>query len=210
VGAGLPVIATLRDLMASGETIAKVEGMFSGTLSYLFNTFDGAAPFSLLVRDAHAMGYTEPDPRDDLSGEDVARKLLILARQIGIKMELEDVEVERLVPPHLSNMAFSPHFFTAYGAHDAEMQERVRCARSRGAVLRYVGTLEGGHARAELREFSRDHRFATTAGTDNVVALTTSRYSRTPLILQGPGAGADVTAGGVLSDVVKLARSAQW
>ncbi len=209
VGAGLPVIATLRDLMASGETIAKVEGIFSGTLSYLFNTFDGAAPFSLLVRDAHAMGYTEPDPRDDLSGEDVARKLLILARQIGMKMELEDVAVERLLPPHLSNMAFSPHFFTAYGAHDAEMQERVRCARSRGAVLRYVGTLEGGHARAELREFSRDHPFAKTAGTDNVVALTTSRYSRTPLVLQGPGAGADVTAGGVLSDVVKLARSAE-
>jgi aspartokinase/homoserine dehydrogenase 1 len=209
VGAGLPVIATLQDLMASGDTIAKVEGIFSGTLSYLFNTFDESARFSQLVRDAHAMGYTEPDPRDDLSGEDVGRKLLILARQIGLKMELEDIEVERLVPPHLSTGAFSPQFFTAYAAHDGEMQERVRGARSRGAVVRYVGTLEGGHARAELREFARDHPFATTAGTDNVVSFTTSRYSRTPLILQGPGAGADVTASGVLSDVVKLARSAQ-
>jgi aspartokinase/homoserine dehydrogenase 1 len=209
VGAGLPVIATLRDLMASGETIAKVEGIFSGTLSYLFNTFDGAAPFSLLVRDAHAMGYTEPDPRDDLSGEDVARKLLILARQIGSKTELEDVDVERLVPRHLSDTAFSPQFFTAYAAHDAEMQERVRSARSRGAVVRYVGTLEGGRARAGLRELSRDHPFAATTGTDNVIAFTTSRYSQTPLILRGPGAGADVTAGGVLSDVIKLARSAQ-
>ena len=123
----------------------------------------------------------------DLSGADVARKLLILARQIGLKMDLEDIEVERLVPPHLSDGAFSPQFFTAYAAHDAEMQERVLCARSRGAVLRYVGTLEGGRAHAELREFSRDHPFATTAGTDNVVALTTTRYSRTPLILQGPG-----------------------
>jgi aspartokinase/homoserine dehydrogenase 1 len=211
VGAGLPVIATLQDLMASGEAIAKVEGIFSGTLSYLFNTFDDSAGFSRLVRDAHAMGYTEPDPRDDLSGQDVARKLLILARQIGLKMELEDIEVERLVPPHLGDGAFSPQFFTAYAAHDAEMQERVRGARSRGAVLRYVGTLEGGRAHAELREFSRDHPFATTAGTDNVVALTTTRYTQTPLILRGPGAGADVTAGSVLSDVVKLARSAhRW
>jgi len=208
VGAGLPVIATLQDLMASGETIAKVEGIFSGTLSYLFNTLDGSARFSRLVRDAHAMGYTEPDPRHDLSGEDVGRKLLILARQIGLKMELEDIAVERLVPPHLSSGAFSPQFFTAYEAHDAEMQERVQCARSRGAVLRYVGTIEGGRAHAELREFSHDHPFATTAGTDNVVALTTTRYAQTPLILRGPGAGADVTAGGVLSDVVKLARSA--
>ena len=207
VGAGLPVLATLQDLMASGEAIAKVEGIFSGTLSYLFNTFDGSGRFSRLVADAHAMGYTEPDPRTDLSGADVGRKLLILARQIGLKMDLEDVEVERLVPPHLSDGAFSPQFFTAVAAHDAEMRERVLCARSRGAVLRYVGTLEGGRAHAELREFSRDHPFATTAGTDNVVALTTTRYSRTPLILQGPGAGAEVTAGSVLSDVVKLARS---
>jgi aspartokinase/homoserine dehydrogenase 1 len=208
VGAGLPVIATLHDLMAGGDTIAKIEGIFSGTLSYLFNTFDGDAPFSLLVRDAHAMGYTEPDPRDDLSGEDVARKLLILARQIGLKMELEQVEVEGLVPPHLRDMAFSPQFFTAYATHDAEIQERVRCARSRGAVVRYVGTLENGRARAQLRELPRDHPFATTAGTDNVVAFTTSRYTQTPLILRGPGAGAEVTAGSVLSDVVKLARSA--
>ena len=154
------------------------------------------------------MGYTEPDPRDRSQRRRTsARKLLILARQIGLKMDLEDIEVERLVPPHLSDGAFSPQFFTAYAAHDAEMQERVRCARSRGAVLRYVGTLEGGRAHAELREFSRDHPFATTAGTDNVVAFTTTRYSRTPLILQGPGAGAEVTAGSVLSDVVKLARS---
>jgi aspartokinase/homoserine dehydrogenase 1 len=209
VGAGLPVIATLRDLMAGGDIIAKVEGIFSGTLGYLFNTFDGASPFSTLVRNAHAMGYTEPDPRHDLSGEDVARKLLILARHIGLKMELEDVEAQSLVPGSLSDTAFSPLFFDAYAAHDAEMQERIRCARSRGAVVRYVGRLEGGHARAELRELPRDHPFAATTGTDNIVAFTTSRYSQTPLILQGPGAGADVTAGSVLSDVVRLARSAR-
>jgi bifunctional aspartokinase / homoserine dehydrogenase 1 len=209
VGAGLPVIATLHDLIASGETIARIEGIFSGTLSYLFNTFDGATPFSALVRDAHAMGYTEPDPRDDLSGQDVARKLLILARQIGVRMELEDVEVERLVPPHLTDAAFSPQFFAAYAAHDAGMQERIRCARSRGAVVRYVGTLEGGRAHAELRELPVDHPFATTAGTDNIVAFTTSRYAHSPLILRGPGAGAEVTAGSVLSDLVKLARAAR-
>jgi aspartokinase/homoserine dehydrogenase 1 len=112
------------------------------------------------------------------------------------------------VPPSLGDAAFSPQFFTAYAEHDADMQQRVRCARSRGAVVRYVGTLEAGRARAELREYPGNHPFATTTGTDNVVAFTTSRYSPTPLILQGPGAGADVTAAGVLSDVVKLVRSA--
>jgi aspartokinase/homoserine dehydrogenase 1 len=203
-GAGLPVISTLSNLIASGDVITKVEGVFSGTLSYLFNTFDGTAPFSTLVRDAHRMGYTEPDPREDLSGQDVARKLLILARQTGLKMELDDVRVDSLVPRCLTGRPFSPQFFSTYAAHDAEMAQRVQRARARGTVLRYVGTLERGLARAEIREFPRDHFFAATKGCDNLIAFTTNRYAHRPLIVQGPGAGADVTAMGVFSDIFKL------
>ena len=181
-----------------------MEGVFSGTLSYLFNTFDGTTPFSALVREAHRLGYTEADPREDLTGQDVARKLLILARQTGVRMELEDVAVDSLLPRGLADGPFSPQFFAAYAAHDASMEDRLQRARAGGSVLRYVGTFERGRARAEIREFPRHHRFATTSGSDNIIAFTTNRYARTPLLVQGPGAGADVTAMGVFSDIFKL------
>jgi aspartokinase/homoserine dehydrogenase 1 len=204
VGAGLPIMSTLRDLIAGGDVITKVEGIVSGTLSYLFNTFDGTVPFSTLVRDAHRMGYTEPDPREDLNGQDVARKLLILARHTGSKMDLEQVSVDSLVPRCLTDGPFSPQFFSSYAAHDAEMGQRLQRAQARGAVLRYVGTLDRGRARAEIREFPRDHPFATTKGSDNIIAFTTNRYPRTPLVVQGPGAGVEVTAMGVVSDIFRL------
>jgi aspartokinase/homoserine dehydrogenase 1 len=204
VGAGLPIISTLRDLIASGDVITKVEGVFSGTLSYLFNNFDGTTSFSALVRDARRLGYTEADPREDLTGQDVARKLLILARQAGARLELADVAVDSLLPRGLTGGPFTPQFFSAYAAYDGEMGERFERARARGAVLRYVGTFEHGRARAEIKEFPRNHRFATTSGSDNIIAFTTHRYARTPLVVQGPGAGADVTAMGVFSDIFKL------
>jgi aspartokinase/homoserine dehydrogenase 1 len=204
VGAGLPIMSTLRDLIASGDEILKIEGILSGTLSYLFNNFDGSVPFSSLVRDAHRMGFTEPDPRDDLSGQDVARKLLILAREIGLKMELDEVKVDSLVPGPLRRSRFSSGFFDALAKYDAEVAARVDAARRRGAVLRYVGVLEHGRAQAGLKEFPRDHPVASAKGSDNVIAFTTKRYRRTPLVVQGPGAGADVTAMGVFSDILKL------
>jgi aspartokinase/homoserine dehydrogenase 1 len=204
VGAGLPVVSTLRDLIASGDEIVRIEGILSGTLSYLFNTFDGSAPFSALVADAHRMGFTEPDPREDLSGQDVARKLLILARQIGLRMDLDEVEVDSLVPAPLARGVYSSRFLTAFQRYDGAMADRVRRAASRGAVLRYVGTLERGRARAGLKEFPRNHPVAAAKGSDNVIAFTTKRYARTPLVVQGPGAGADVTAMGVFSDILKL------
>jgi aspartokinase/homoserine dehydrogenase 1 len=204
VGAGLPVMSTIRDLIASGDTIEKIEGVFSGTLSFLFNTFDGSVPFSSLVQSALEGGLTEPDPRDDLSGQDVARKLLILARQSGSQMEIADVRVESLVPGKLASGRFSPRFFAAFAKADGVMAQRFKRAQSRRAVLRYVGVLEKNRARAGLKEFSRDHPLAGTKGSDNVIAFTTKRYSRTPLVIQGPGAGADVTAMGVFSDILKL------
>jgi aspartokinase/homoserine dehydrogenase 1 len=204
VGAGLPIMSTLRDLIASGDEILKIEGILSGTLSYLFNSFDGRVPFSALVRDAHRLAFTEPDPRDDLSGQDVARKLLILAREIGLRMELDDVSVDSLVPRALRSGKFSERFFENLAKYDAEVADRVEAARRRGAVLRYVGVLENGRAQAGLKEFPRDHPVASAKGSDNVIAFTTKRYRRTPLVVQGPGAGADVTAMGVFSDILKL------
>jgi aspartokinase/homoserine dehydrogenase 1 len=204
VGAGLPIMSTLRDLIASGDEILKIEGILSGTLSYLFNSFDGGVPFSALVRDAHRLAFTEPDPRDDLSGQDVARKLLILAREIGLRMELDDVRVDSLVPRPLRKGKFSDRFFDNLAKYDAEVADRVEGARRRGAVLRYVGVLESGRAQAGLKEFPRDHPVASAKGSDNVIAFTTKRYRRTPLVVQGPGAGADVTAMGVFSDILKL------
>jgi len=197
-------MSTLRDLIASGDEILKIEGILSGTLSYLFNNFDGRVPFSSLVREAHRLGLTEPDPRDDLSGQDVARKLLILAREIGLRMELDEVKVDSLVPRPLRRGRFSGRFFSALARYDLDIAARVVSARRRGAVLRHVGILEHGRAQAGLKEFPRDHPVASAKGSDNVIAFTTTRYRRTPLVVQGPGAGADVTAMGVFSDILKL------
>jgi bifunctional aspartokinase / homoserine dehydrogenase 1 len=204
VGAGLPVVSTLRDLIASGDEIVRIEGILSGTLSYLFNTYDGRISFSSLVREAHRLGYTEPDPREDLSGMDVARKLLILARQIGLKMDLSEVRVDSLVPRALARGKFSDRVLTALARYDGDMAKRVARAGARGNVLRYVGTLENGRAQAGLKEYPRNHPVASAKGSDNVFAFTTKRYAGTPLVVQGPGAGADVTAMGVFSDVLKL------
>lgn len=204
VGAGLPIISTLQDLVASGDSIQKIEGILSGTLSYLLNTYDGSGSFSELVREAHAVGFTEPDPREDLSGNDVARKLLILARQMGIRMEMKDIEVETLVPKKLRGGDFEKSFFDRYSIMDKAMAQRYATALAKGKVLRYVGVLEGGKARAGIAEFPRSHPLANTRGSDNIIAFTTERYARTPLVVQGPGAGAEVTAMGVFSDILKL------
>jgi aspartokinase/homoserine dehydrogenase 1 len=205
VGAGLPIIHTLRDLVETGDEVRRVEGVLSGTLSFIFNSLDGTRAFSEVVRDAHARGFTEPDPRDDLSGTDVARKLIILARELGHEVELADVPVESLVPEEL-RAASAEEFLSGLARHDGAMDELLRGARERGEVLRYVGAIdETGRASAGLRPFPFDHPFANLQGSDNVVSFRTARYDAQPMIVRGPGAGPEVTAAGVFSDMLRLA-----
>ncbi|HTT41957.1 MAG TPA: bifunctional aspartate kinase/homoserine dehydrogenase I [Steroidobacteraceae bacterium] len=205
VGAGLPVVQTLRDLRETGDDIKSIEGIFSGTLAYLFNVYDGSSSFSNIVQEARTRGFTEPDPRDDLSGMDVARKLIILAREMGLALELKDVQVESLVPPELVHGSIE-EFMTHLPRYDAAMQERLQAARARGRVLRYTGKITAeGEATVGLQELERPHPFANIALTDNVVRFATRRYCENPLIVQGPGAGPEVTAGGVFADILRLA-----
>ncbi len=205
VGAGLPIMLTVRDLRETGDGIHKIEGIFSGTLAYLFNVYDGSVPFSTIVRDARAQGFTEPDPRDDLSGMDFARKLVILGREMGLPLELADVEVENLVPEDLRECSVAD-FLERLPAHDARMHELYGAARSEGSVLRYVGRLTAaGKATVSLERLAARHAFANLALTDNVVRFETDRYCENPLIVQGPGAGPAVTAGGVFGDLLRLA-----
>lgn len=205
VGAGLPVINTLQDLVVTGDGIERISGIFSGTLAYLFNVFDGSRPFSAIVREANDRGYTEPDPRDDLSGMDVARKAVILAREAGMQLELADIEVESLVPPALAG-ADVGEFLDRLADFDAPMEARLDAARARGEVLRYVADIEieTGKARVELQSFAKDHPFANISLTDNIVQFVTERYSENPLIIRGPGAGPDVTAAGIFADLLRL------
>jgi aspartokinase/homoserine dehydrogenase 1 len=205
VGAGLPIITTLRDLRETGDRIRQIEGVLSGTLAYLFNVYDGSAPFSAIVAEARRRGFTEPDPRDDLSGMDVARKLVILGREMGLDMELGSVEVESLVPAALRSCTVS-EFLERLPAHDADMGRRLLAAHRAGRLLRYVGRLGAeGRATVAVEEIDARHAFANLALTDNVVRFVTDRYSENPLIVQGPGAGPAVTAGGVFGDLLRLA-----
>jgi bifunctional aspartokinase / homoserine dehydrogenase 1 len=205
VGAGLPVIQTLRDLRETGDEITRIEGIFSGTLAYLFNVYDGSKPFSAIVREAKQLGFTEPDPRDDLSGTDVARKLIILGREMGLKLEMSDVEISSLVPSDLVSGS-SEEFLGGLSRYDEPMKQRYQEARSRGRVLRYVGAVAAnGRATVGLTELDAGHAFANIALTDNVVRFATARYCDNPLIVQGPGAGPAVTAGGVFADLLRLA-----
>ncbi|MEM1261593.1 MAG: bifunctional aspartate kinase/homoserine dehydrogenase I [Pseudomonadota bacterium] len=205
VGAGLPVIRTLQDLIETGDRVKRVDGIFSGTLAYLFNQYDGKVPFSTIVSEARAQGFTEPDPRDDLSGMDVARKVTILARELGWPVSLESLAVSSLVPEPLADVDVE-QFMAGLPSFDAAMAERLEQAHKSGKHLRYVGSLDvNDGASVGLVEVDSNHPFANINLTDNVIRFTTERYADNPLVVQGPGAGPDVTAAGVFADVLRLA-----
>ena len=208
VGAGLPVLSTLRRLRDCGDRLLALEGVFSGTLSWLFNHYDGSRPFSQLVREARTLGYAEPDPRIDLGGNDVARKLLILARSAGHAIDAGDVVIESLVPEALREVDVDV-FLDRLADFDAVLERRRADAARRGRVLRYLARVdESGGARVGLAEVESVHPAARLAGTDNLFALTTQRYRAQPLVIQGPGAGPEVTAQALLGDLLALRSSA--
>lgn len=208
VGAGLPVLSTLRRLRGCGDRLLALDGVFSGSLSWLFNHFDGDRPFSTLLRTAHALGYTEPDPRLDLGGADVARKLLILARSAGHALDAGRVEIASLVPEQLRDIGAAAFLERAVEL-DVALEARRAQAERTGRALRYLARLdEHGHARVGLAEVDPTHPAARLAGTDNLFALTTTRYREQPLVIQGPGAGPEVTAQALLGDLLALKRLA--
>ena len=205
VGAGLPVITTLKDLLHTGDQVRAVEGVLSGTLSWMFNTLTPDTPFSTLLREARRLGYTEPDPREDLSGLDFARKLVVLAREMGRSVRLEDVTIEDLAPGAPFGAPLED-LVLALRPVDARLRELQEAARARGEVLRYVGVIpEEGMPKVAMRALPMTHPFARLQGTDNVIAFRTARYHAQPLVVQGPGAGPEVTAGGVFGDLLRLA-----
>ncbi|RPE80974.1 homoserine dehydrogenase [Vulcaniibacterium tengchongense] len=205
VGAGLPLLRSLRELRAGGDRIHAIAGVLSGSLAWLFHRYDGMRPFSALLRQARDAGYTEPDPRDDLSGEDVRRKLLILARAAGHELESGEVEVASLVPPELAILSREA-LDAALPALDAPLRERYADAYKHGGKLRFVARFEHGRARVGLETLPPEHPLAGGAGTDNRVAIWSDRYREQPLAIQGPGAGAEVTAAALLDDALRLAR----
>jgi len=206
VGAALPIITTLRGLVDTGDEVRSVQGIFSGTLAYLFNVYDGTTQFSKIVRDAKASGYTEPDPRDDLSGMDVARKLTILARELGQTIEIGEFPVQSLVPEQLRDCSIE-EFLDRLPEFDADIDAIYERAERDGKKLRYVGHLGAdGSAAVRLDAVDIDHAFSHINLTDNIVQFETDRYSENPLVVQGPGAGPEVTAGGVFGDLLRLAQ----
>jgi len=210
VGAGLPIIAPLQNLRRAGDKVFAVEGIFSGTLSYIFNTWKPGMKFSAVVADARAQGFTEPDPRDDLGGVDVQRKVVILAREMGLKLELDDVPVESLVPEQLrdwkppAGVSVGDAFLAELDKYDDEMTALIEEAEAANEVLRFVGTIDmrSDSAFVKLGRFPKDHAFATTQHADNIVTIDSKWYTPRPLVVQGPGAGAAVTAAGVYGNIM--------
>lgn len=205
VGAGLPIISTLKDLLRSGDKVIKIEAILSGTLSYLFNVFQQGKTLSAALRDAQHKGFTEPDPREDLNGLDVMRKLLILVRECGHGLELADIQNKPLLPRACFDVYDVEEFYRQMEMHDPEFERKKADASARGHVLRYIASYENGHAAVGLQEIGPEHPFYHLSGSDNIISIFTERYQETPLVIKGQGAGADVTAGEVFADIIRTA-----
>jgi aspartokinase/homoserine dehydrogenase 1 len=207
VCAGLPVISTLRDLALSGDRVRRIEAVLSGTLSFIFNNYDGSKTFSALVREARAKGYTEPDPRDDLNAMDAARKALILARECGMALEFSQVSIEPILPPSCFRAKDVESFFIELEKSDGLFEKRRAAAAAEGRLLRYIAVVEEGSAKIFLRAEAAGSPFRSLTDSDNIVVITTDRYSTLPMVITGPGAGAQVTAGGIFADIVRIAKT---
>ncbi len=206
VGAGLPILNTMNDLVAGGDRILRIEGVLSGTLSYIFNSFTGEKPFSQIVREAKLKGYTEPDPRDDLNGLDVGRKLLILAREAGHTLELGDVNVQPVLPRAMLKGGSVEEFFRKLDGVNAQYESERAAAAREGKVLRYLASFAEGKAAVSLQRVGPDHPCYSLSGSDIVIAFSTVNCRDHPIVIKGPGAGADVTATGVFADIIRISH----
>jgi aspartokinase/homoserine dehydrogenase 1 len=206
VGAGLPIIETLKNLVHSGDKIHKIQAVLSGSLNFVFNNFDENTTFQNVVIQAQKEGYTEPDPKIDLSGVDVARKILILARESGYSLELEDIENQSFLPKESLQTTTNEAFFEALLKYENHFQEIYQKATKNNCRLKYVAQFENGKACVGLQEISSNHPFYNLEGSDNIVLFFTDRYSKNPLLIKGAGAGADVTASGIFADVIRIAN----
>ncbi len=207
VGAGLPVISTLGDLIKSGDKVNKIQAVLSGSLNFIFNTFKPGVSFADVVKQAGDEGYTEPDPKIDLSGVDVMRKILILIRESGVKIELDEIGNEEFIPEECMNTKTNEEFFASLKKHEEVFQKLVKDAEAKGARLKFVATYDKGKASVGLQEIPEGHPFYVLEGKDNIVLFYTNRYEDQPLVIKGAGAGAEVTASGIFADVMKIAHS---
>lgn len=204
VCAGLPVMTTLHDIIQTGDEVLQIEGVVSGTISYIFNQLAKGLPFSQIIKEAKTQGYTEPDPRDDLAGTDVARKVVILARELGHAVSLEDVHIENLVPEKLRACSVEA-FMSQLENYDAEIAASIQSKIKPGESAAYVGCItQEGRVDVGIKSYPKTHPFAQLKGTDNILIFKTRRYFEQPLVIQGPGAGAEVTAAGVFADLLRL------
>ncbi|MEO1258261.1 MAG: bifunctional aspartate kinase/homoserine dehydrogenase I [Bacteroidota bacterium] len=204
VGAGLPIISTLNDLLLSGDRIIKIEGVLSGSMSFIFNNLCKEKTFSEIVKEAKNRGFTEPDPREDISGADIRRKILILARESGFSLEAKDVEIENILSAQAQSAETIDAFFEELKKSDAVFEKKRADAEKDGKVLRMIASLENGQAMIKLKAVGTDHPFYSLNGSDNMIVFTTERYKERPLVVRGPGAGAEVTAAGVFAEIIQI------
>ena len=206
VGAGLPIIDTLNNLIASGDQIIKIQAVLSGSLNFVFNNYKKGVSFHDVVLQAQQEGYTEPDPKIDLSGIDVARKILILARESGIRIELEDIENESFLPQECLDTHNNKLFFESLVKHSDHFEKMLEKAEKEGAKMKYVAQLENTKAKVGIQLVNEGHSFYNLEGSDNIILFYTNRYKEQPLIVKGAGAGADVTASGIFADIIRIGK----